>query len=55
MGTFGLILDALVSARVVTATGEVIEVSDTHNEDLFWTIRGAGANFGIITEATFQA
>lgn len=54
MGYFGLVLDGLVSARVVTAQGKVVEVSETKNSDLFWGIRGAGANFGIITSATYK-
>jgi FAD/FMN-containing dehydrogenase len=53
-GTFGLVLDSLVSAEVVTATGDLIEVSACSNADLFWGIRGAGANFGIITSATYK-
>lgn len=48
-------IDALVSARLVTAQGEMVEVSKTENPDLFWAIRGAGANFGIVVSATFQA
>ena len=55
MGTFGLVLDALVGAQVVTASGDIVQVSETQNADLFWAIRGAGANFGILTEATYQA
>ncbi|KAF9878631.1 FAD-binding domain-containing protein [Colletotrichum karsti] len=53
-GMFGLVIDALVSARIVTAKGEVVEVSAKKNSDLFWAIRGAGANFGIVTSATFK-
>ncbi|KAF2792192.1 Glucooligosaccharide oxidase [Melanomma pulvis-pyrius CBS 109.77] len=55
MGYFGLVTDGLISARVVTATGELVQVSETENSDLFWGMRGAGANLGIITSATFQA
>jgi FAD/FMN-containing dehydrogenase len=54
MGYFGLVLDGLISARMVTADGKVIEVSEAKNSDLFWGIRGAGANFGIITSATYK-
>ena len=54
-GVFGLVADALVSARLVTADGRVVEVSKTQNPDLFWGIRGAGANLGVITSATYQA
>lgn len=53
-GLFGLSIDALESVRLVTATGDVVTVSDYSHPELFWAIRGAGANFGIITEATFR-
>jgi fumiquinazoline A oxidase len=53
-GLHGLIADALLSVRMVTATGDLITVSNTSNPDLFWAIRGAGANFGIITSATYK-
>ena len=54
-GLFGLVSDALLSARVVTADGRVVQVSEKQNPDLFWGIRGAGANLGIVTSATYQA
>ncbi|KAL4869205.1 hypothetical protein BDV12DRAFT_208745 [Aspergillus spectabilis] len=53
-GQHGLMIVTLLSARVVTATGEVHEVSSTSNPDLFWAIRGAGQNFGIVTSATYK-
>ncbi|KFA73977.1 hypothetical protein S40288_10224, partial [Stachybotrys chartarum IBT 40288] len=53
-GVFGLLIDALVSVRLVTAEGRIIEVSERSNPNLFWGIRGAGANFGIITSATYR-
>ncbi|OJJ83639.1 FAD-binding oxidoreductase [Aspergillus glaucus CBS 516.65] len=53
-GIFGLEIDALVSARIVTADGEVLTISETENEELFWGVRGAGFNFGIIISATFK-
>lgn len=53
-GLHGLILDALKSVRIVVASGSLITASETENSDLFWAIRGAGANFGIITEATYS-
>ncbi|QSZ36199.1 hypothetical protein DSL72_007325 [Monilinia vaccinii-corymbosi] len=53
-GIYGLLSDALISATVVTASGRVLHVSETSNSDLFWGIRGAGANFGVITSATYR-
>lgn len=47
-------IDALVSVRLVTANGHIVEASASSNPDLFWGIRGAGANFGIITSATYK-
>lgn len=54
-GTFGLLIDALEPVRLVIADGDIVEASKSHNPDLFWAIRGAGANFGIIVSATYQA
>jgi FAD/FMN-containing dehydrogenase len=42
-------VDNLISANLVTARGELIEVSEHKNEDLLWAIKGAGPNFGIVT------
>ncbi|KAL2788811.1 hypothetical protein BJX66DRAFT_326833 [Aspergillus keveii] len=53
-GTHGLMIDALLSVRIVTADGSLLTASETSNSDLFWAIRGAGANFGIITSATYR-
>ncbi|KAF6222868.1 hypothetical protein HO133_000919 [Letharia lupina] len=53
-GLHGLVLDALVSVRMVTASGQLVTASDDENGDLFWAVRGAGANFGIITSATYR-
>ena len=39
---------------MVTARGEVLTASATENADLFWGIRGAGCNFGVVTEFVLQ-
>lgn len=53
-GVHGLIIDALLSVRLVTATGELITVSADSNPELFWALRGAGMNFGVVTSATYK-
>lgn len=46
---FGLVVDNMVSADVVTAEGELVHASEEENADLFWALRGGGGNFGIVT------
>ncbi|KAJ4333803.1 hypothetical protein N0V95_009341 [Ascochyta clinopodiicola] len=53
-GKYGLTIDNLLSAEIVLASGEVLTASKTENTDLFWAIRGAGQNFGVVTNLTFQ-
>ncbi|KAK7750698.1 hypothetical protein SLS62_007398 [Diatrype stigma] len=53
-GLHGLTIDALISVRLVTADGRAIEVSEDSYPDLFWGIRGAGTNFGVVTSATYK-
>jgi FAD/FMN-containing dehydrogenase len=53
-GVHGLIIDALESVELVTAAGDLITVSKDQNPDLFWGLRGAGFNFGIVTEASYH-
>ncbi|ROV92439.1 hypothetical protein VPNG_09576 [Cytospora leucostoma] len=53
-GLHGLIVDTLVSVVIVTADGSLVTASETENSDLFWGIRGSGANFGIILWATYK-
>jgi fumiquinazoline A oxidase len=53
-GKHGLVMDSLLSVRMVTATGEIITASKAENPDLFWALRGAGANFGIVISATYK-
>ncbi|KAL9035358.1 MAG: hypothetical protein Q9214_006618 [Letrouitia sp. 1 TL-2023] len=53
-GLHGLSIDAMRSLRVVLANGDIVNVSEQENSDLWWGIRGAGQNFGIVIEADFQ-
>jgi FAD/FMN-containing dehydrogenase len=50
-GQYGLVTDQLVEARMVLANGKAATVSPNSYPDLFWGIRGAGHNFGIVTES----
>jgi len=45
----GFSLDNIVSARVILANGTAVTASSTQNKDLFWALRGAGHNFGIVS------
>ncbi len=50
----GLALDNLLSVDIVTADGRLLTASNDENADLFWGVRGAGANFGVVTRFVFQ-
>ena len=54
MGYFGLVLDNIIDMTVVLANGTVTHVSSTSNPDLYWGMKGAGHNLGIVTEANFK-
>lgn len=49
-GKFGLAVDNLLGAEVVTADGEVLRVNADAHPDLFWALRGGSGNFGVVTK-----
>jgi FAD/FMN-containing dehydrogenase len=51
---YGLTIDSLVAADLVTADGRVLRVDEEHEPDLFWAIRGGGGNFGVATRFRFR-
>jgi FAD/FMN-containing dehydrogenase len=54
MGKFGAVCDNLLSVDIVTADGELLTASPEQNADLFWAVRGAGANFGVVTQFRYR-
>ena len=54
MRKYGLTIDQLLSVDLVTAGGELVRASADENPDLFWGVRGAGGNFGIVTDFEFR-
>jgi FAD/FMN-containing dehydrogenase len=51
---FGLTIDNLLAAEIVTADGEVLRVDEETHPDLFWAIRGGGGNFGVATRFHYR-
>jgi FAD/FMN-containing dehydrogenase len=51
---YGMTIDDLLAAEIVTADGQLLGVDAEHHPDLFWAIRGGGGNFGVTTRFRFR-
>lgn len=51
---YGMTIDSLLAAEIVTADGKVLIVDENNHPDLFWAIRGGGGNFGVVTRFKFR-
>ena len=51
---YGLTIDQLLAAELVTADGEIRHVDEETDPDLFWALRGGGGNFGVATKFKFR-
>jgi FAD/FMN-containing dehydrogenase len=51
---FGMTIDSLLAADIVTADGELIHADEQDHPDLFWAIRGGGGNFGVATRFKYR-
>ena len=51
---YGLTIDSVVAAEIVTADGRVLQVSQDEHPDLFWALRGGGGNFGVVTRFKYR-
>ncbi|PWR12649.1 FAD-linked oxidase [Micromonospora acroterricola] len=52
---YGLTIDHVVAAEIVTADGSLLRVDEDHHPELFWAVRGAGGNFGVVTALELEA
>jgi FAD/FMN-containing dehydrogenase len=51
---YGLAVDNVISADVITADGRLLTANASENQDLFWAVRGGSGNFGIVTSLEFR-
>jgi FAD/FMN-containing dehydrogenase len=51
---FGMTVDSVLAAEVVTADGKVLHVAEDDHPDLFWAVRGGGGNFGVVTRFQYR-
>ena len=54
MAKYGLATDNLISAEVITASGDVLRANESENADLFWALRGGGGNFGVVSSFEYR-
>jgi len=54
MAKHGLAADNLLAVELVNAAGDVLEVTEASDPDLFWALRGGGGNFGVATAFTYR-
>ena len=51
---YGLTIDSLLAAEIVTADGEVHIVDEEYHPELYWALRGGGGNFGVVTRFEYR-
>jgi FAD/FMN-containing dehydrogenase len=51
---YGMTIDDVLAADIVTADGQLIHINANSHPDLFWAIRGGGGNFGVVTRFQFR-
>lgn len=55
MGLYGFSVDNYISMRIVLANGTLVAINEQKDPDLWWAMRGAGPNFGIVTSAVYKS